>query len=279
MHARQMVDMAVWVTTHCQGLLVPRASIPLPAIERYWSSSKCRLDRWGWALKQVRQSAPSEINQDGKFRSLLVEILAAEVLTRVWSVVLCAHDRHRGAAEVEPIARSVFIGHLEARHRALSILLEHAGNDLRWAVEADRIRRHTERWTDLLIALVSELPGASDFAVENDRVVEFGLGCGQRSTATATLVAASIRTASRRLANEHSPNADLNSTVTASVLGCFPTTAFDGTGVPCSPGYWALLTESSDKILTIDHSKSRPITTAERLARRRVFWPGSSGSD
>ncbi len=279
MHARQMIDMAVWVATHCQGLLVPKSQIPLPAIERYWSSSKCRLDRWGWALKQVRQSPVSEINRDGTFRSLLVEILTAEVLTRTWSAVLCAHDRQRGTAEVEPIARSVFIGHIEARHRALSILLEHAGNDLRWAVEADRIRRRTERWTDLLIALMSELPGAIEFAVESERVVEFGLGCGQRSTATATVVGASIRAASRRLDHEQSPNADSNALVSASVLGCFPTAAFDGVGVPYSPAYWAVLSGARDERATADRPAPRPLETADRFATRRVFWPGSNQSD
>jgi len=274
-----MVDMAVWVATHHQGLLVSRTQIPVPAIQRYWSTSKCRLDRWGWALKDLRQSAPSEVNRAGKFGSLLVEILAAEVLTRVYSVVLCALDRFRETAEVEPIARSVYIGHLEARHRALSILLEHAGNDLPWAVEADRVRRATERWTDLLIALMSELPGASDFAVEHERVIDFGLGCGQRSTASATLVAAGIRAASRRLNDEQSPNADLNAKVSASVLGCFPTSAFDSVGIPHPQGYWAVFTESSDTILKVDQPKTHPITTAERFATRHVFWPGPNRLD
>ena len=279
MHARQLIDMAVWVASHRQGLLVPRTQIPLPAIERYWSSSKCRLDRWGWALKEMRQATLGPFDQAEEFRALLIEILASDVLTRVWSGLLCAHDRLRGTSEVEPIARSVFIGHLEARHRALTFLLEHSGSDLRWAVEADRVRRQTERWTDLLLALMSELPGCVEFAVDHERLVEFGLGCGQRSTTAESLVAAGVRAASRRLDQEESPNADLNSAVATSILGCFPSAAFDGVGVPRPHGYWSLLQGTSDHQLIIEKPSPRRLATADRMASGRVFWPGSNASE
>lgn len=278
MHARQLIDMAVWVATHRQGLLVPRTQIPLPAIERYWSSSKCRLDRWGWALKEMREAIPGPFDQAEEFRALLVEILASDVLTRVWSGLLCAHDQMRGTSEVEPIARSVYIGHLEARHRALTFLLDHSASDLRWAVEVDRVRRQTERWTDLLLALMSELPGCVEFAVDHERIVEFGLGCGQRSTTAESLVAAGVRTASRRLDQEVSPNADLNSAVAASVLGCFPSAAFDGVGVPRPHGYWSLLEGSSDKVLVTEKATKRRLATADRMEPGRVFWPGSDAT-
>lgn len=279
MHARQMIDLAVWVATHHQGLLIPRTQIPLPTIERYWSASKCRLDRWGRALKQLQQTTPSEINHVIEFRPLLIEILAADVLTRVWSAVLCAHDRHRGTSEVEPVARSVFIGQLEARHRALTYLLEHSGSDLGWAVQANRVRLQTERWTDLLIGLISEQPGSTDFAVDRNRIVEFGLGCGQRSSATAALVGAGVRATSRRLEKERSPNADLNATVASSILGCFPTAAFDSVGVPRPHGYWNIQKSSRDVQLIEEPVTLGRLATVDRLPSGRVFWPGSNRSE
>ncbi len=274
-----MIDLAVWVATHHQGLLIPRTQIPLPTIERYWSASKCRLDRWGRSLKQLQQSTASEINHVIEFRPLLIEILSADVLTRVWSAVLCAHDRHRGTSEVEPVARSVLIGQLEARHRALTYLLDHSGSDLGWAVQANRVRLQTDRWTDLLIGLISEQPGSTDFAVDRNRVIEFGLGCGQRSSATAALVGAGVRASSRHLAKEQSPNADLNATVASSILGCFPTAAFDSVGVPRPHGYWRLRESSQDLQLVEESAAPRRLATTDRLRPGRVFWPGSNRSE
>ena len=60
---------------------------------------------------------------------MLEEILSGEVLTRVWTAVLCLDDRQHGGTEFESLARSIMIGHMEARHRVLLLLVRGPGID------------------------------------------------------------------------------------------------------------------------------------------------------
>ena len=109
MHARELVELAALVSAHGPVLIRSGQPIPAGSIEEYWLASKVRLDRWAWSLKGFTEQADADARrrqaQWPAVRGVLEEILAAEVLTRVWTAVLCAHDRHRGADEVEPVAR------------------------------------------------------------------------------------------------------------------------------------------------------------------------------
>ena len=92
-------------------------------------ASKSRLDRWGRTLKQIttraaEQGPLSPGAQETQVRGVVEEVFTSEMLTRVWAAVSCAHDRKLAADLAEPIARGVLIGHLEARHRVLTLLLQ-----------------------------------------------------------------------------------------------------------------------------------------------------------
>ena len=84
-------------------------------------------------------------------RGELEEIITGEILTRLWSAVLTNHDRLHNTCEAEPIARSVLLGHLEARHRTLALLVSGLGIATEDAVAMNRLRHRAERWTDLRI--------------------------------------------------------------------------------------------------------------------------------
>ena len=58
---------------------------------------------------------------------MLDEIFASEMLARVWTAVLVARDRRWKTDETEAIARNVLDSHLEARRRALALLLSWDG--------------------------------------------------------------------------------------------------------------------------------------------------------
>ena len=95
-------------------------------VQQYWTESKCRLDRWFRSLAALRTRSRRRGSDGGRgqwphVRGVLEEILTSEMLTRVWATVLCAFDRQQGTLEAEPIARSIMIGHLEARHRVLDV--------------------------------------------------------------------------------------------------------------------------------------------------------------
>ena len=89
-------------------------------VQQYWTASKCRLDRWARNLKSfaadTSQLDASAVRAQWPFvRGVLEEILTGEVLTRVWTAVLCLYDRQHGGNEFESLARSIMIGHMEAR--------------------------------------------------------------------------------------------------------------------------------------------------------------------
>jgi len=201
MHAGELIELAGLVAAHSPVLIEGHRRIPAECIEQYWTSSKVRMDRWARTLKGDAVFGP-------RVRGTIEEIFAGEVLARVWTAVLSAYDRRRGADEAEPVARSVLIGHVEARHRALTWLLRAAEIDAKAAVELNRLRRRAERWTDLLIEEINT-PG----------------------TFAANHPSGRIENQLRTPFSAASPNPELNARIAASVIASFPAESFEGVGL------------------------------------------------
>jgi len=240
MHARELVDLAAVVAVHTPTLIRAARDIPEESVEAYWIASKCRLDRWGRTLKRLTNALAAD---DGRltpadrrlFRGILEEILASEVLTRVWTAAMCAFDRARNTDTMEPVARSVLIGHMEARHRVLTLLVSRTGLAAEEAIQLNALRSRTERWTDALVGHLASEYDVAQFAVEPDRAREFAEDLahqrGQPGGRYAwPLLLASLRAAFRESLSAESPNPDLNARIAASLLACFPAEVFDGTG-------------------------------------------------
>jgi hypothetical protein len=241
MHARELIDLAAVVAVHTPVLLRAARDIPEESVEAYWVASKCRLDRWCRSLKKLSTSnrsgtvAPNSAEHRA-FCGLLEEILAGEVLTRVWSAAMCVYDRARGADRMEPVARSVLIGHIEARHRVLTILVGRTGLAAEEAMRLDALRRRTERWTDVLIGYMAVGHDLHQFAPDPDRAAEFAADFAQQRQQEGgrfvwPMVLASIRTTFQEWIEPKSQNPDLNAGIAASILLCFPPEVFDGAGV------------------------------------------------
>jgi hypothetical protein len=240
MHVRGLVELAGILTFH--GPLLLSRSEPLSAdgIEQYWTTSKVRLDRWAWRLKKVSQQSDSRSKRQRAqwpaACSAMEEILTSEILTRVWTALVSAHDRLHDRDDAEPIARSVLIGHMEARHRVLTLMVRGPGIDVETTIRLNRLRRRAERWTDLLIGHLPRRYDVSEFAVDPQRAREFADDVQQRSRLaggrhTWPLISASLRAAFRSGLNPASPNADLNARIANSILACFPADMFDTTGL------------------------------------------------
>jgi len=240
MHARELVDLAALLSAH--GPVFIRSGLPIPerSIEDYWVASKSRLDRWGRSLKQItdqafQQGSLSTVAQATLVRGVVEEVLTGEVLTRVWAAVACAHDRKLGADVAEPIARGVLLGHLEARHRILTLLLQGSAVSSELAVKLNRLRRHTERWTDMFVGYLTGLEDVAEFAVDPERARDFAEDLRYQSKMPGgrhawPLIQASLRAAFDKGLTATSPNGDLNSRIAQSILACFQPELFDGTG-------------------------------------------------
>lgn len=242
MHARELVELAAIVSAHGPVLVRGTHQLSPSATEGYWTASKCRLDRWGRSLKHFTHDATAEPDPQWRrahwsfVQGVLEEILTGEVLTRVWTAVLCAYDRYHGSGDGEAIARSVLIGHLEARHRVLTLLVRGPGIDAESAVKLNHLRRRTERWTDLLVGYLTGLHDVSEFASDPARAKDFAEDLRYRSNLEGgrqawPLVLSSLRAAFGAGLCATSPNADLNAKIASSILSCFQPELFDSTGL------------------------------------------------
>lgn len=279
MHACDLIQLAALIAAHGRTFIEGTERVSTSALDDYWTASKCRLERWSRCLKNftttVHHSRAEAIGAWPTVRPIMEEILLSEVLTRVWSGVLTAHDQKRGLSESDPIARSVMMGHLEARHRTLTLLLHGPGVGTVAAVELNRLRTRVERWTDLLVGGVLVGDNLTHFAIDPERAREFADDLHERRQQPLAqhawqLTLASLKTAFRQQREHHSGNGDLNTRIASAIIACFPSDVFDATGVLKS--MWVVrLTNTTadaqgmiDELMRMDHE---PVATKARPRR------------
>jgi hypothetical protein len=282
MHVRELVEVAGLVALN--GPLIVRGAEHLSAshLEQYWATSKCRFENWHRAIKNYAPSRGKASRQDFdhcvELRSTLDEIFVGEMLTRVWSAVLVAHDRRWHTNVDEHLARSVLISHMEARHRALGLLLDTQGFNMREALVINRLRRRAERWTDVLIGGLLAEADVREFAVDVERANDFAADLDRRRAAPGgrqawRLTLVSLRGAFQKGLCPLAANPDANARITASILGCFPDELFDSTGLLQSPWMMRLSAVTSEAQGMIDDLLGPdPQTDSDwraELARRR----------
>jgi hypothetical protein len=284
MHARELIELAAIVSAHGPVLIESGRRIPAAGIEQYWMASKVRLDRWAWCLRTFADRA----SRDAQRRKAqwpavccaLEEIFTGEVLTRVWSAVLCAHDRRHGVDELEPVARSVRLGHMEARHRALTLMVRGSEIDAEAAMKLNRIRRRAECWTDVLIGHLVATHDVSEFAIDPKRAREFAhdlSNCSSRKGGRHTwpVLVASLRTAFQSGLSPDSTNHDLNGRIATAVISCFPQELFDSTGLLHSLWMLRLTNIAEDtqgmieELLAVEpHAAAKPAVSSDVPAER-----------
>jgi len=240
MHARDLAELAALVAVHAPVIVQGAGRVPHSSSEQYWAASKCRLDRWGRLLRQLT-AATGEIERPAtlawpRIRPVLEEILVAEMLTRLWTAVACAYDAARCDQDLEPVARSILGGQLEARQRLLSLLSDGRVIALPEAVQLNHLRRRVERWTDMLLAHVADAIDVAEFAFEPERARDFADDLDHDSAQserrfTCQLVLVSLQASFAQGLSERSPNADLNRHIGSAILGAFREEITDSTGL------------------------------------------------
>jgi hypothetical protein len=179
--------------------------------------------------------------------------------------VVTAHDQRRGTQDAEPIVRSIYASHGEARHRLLHILLAEspqAASVNSWPFIEDihgleQLRRRSERWTDLLIGYLLARDEVAQFAFDPARALDFAHGIVRHERAGAgreawSLTLESLRRAFRDLPCSTNPNTDLNERIAASILACFDPGTFESIGPFRSLWLSRLLSHTSDAAGMLD---------------------------
>lgn len=240
MHSRELAELAAIVAVHAPILIDGRGHIPPECSQQYWAASKCRLDRWGRLLRKLQAATgepelPATLSWP-RVRPILEEILATELLTRVWMAMSLASDAAYGWEELTPVARSVFTGHLDARAKLLALMADGRVIALPEGVQLNHLRRRCERWTDMLLAHFSRHMDIGPFAFEGDRARDFADDLEHESAHTnqqftSQLVLASLRASFAYGLADRSPNVDLNRRIGSAVLTAFREEIADSTGL------------------------------------------------
>lgn len=278
MHARELVEFAALLASNGPAIIGHAVRLSDTGLEQYWSASRCRHERWSRSLKTFSYDlqfakAKELAARWADFRNVLEEILTSEVLTRIWGAVCCGYERRRGLDEASPLVRNVIAGHLEARNRALNLMVYGRGLRVEEAVLLNRMRRRNERWNDMLLGYLQKSAEVGEFAFSTARVKEFAADA-QASIHPETawsLLLASLRIAYQRHMCPSSPNEDLNRRVAAGILACLPGELFESTGTIKS--LWLLRMQHAatdtqgmiDQLIALDNTPAVDSTWSARV--------------
>ncbi|HEX5104531.1 MAG TPA: hypothetical protein VFV87_12000 [Pirellulaceae bacterium] len=231
MHVRELVELAALVAVHGPILVRSGQRVPHSAIEQYWVASKCRIDRWLRLLRRLADAAgqfprPATLAWP-RIGPACEEILASELLTRIWTAAAVACDEHHADENLSPIARNVWLGHLDVRRRLLQLVADGRAFTPEQATKINHLRRRLERWNDMLLAHLSSLPGTAEFAFDPARAGDFAEDLDPATTFadrsfTCQLVQASLTASLGGILQGSSPNADLNRQIASAIFACLP---------------------------------------------------------
>lgn len=176
MQARDLIDFAAMLATHCDIILERQTSFNDQGLHQYWLASKCRFQNWFEILERNDSPESSSENENGSaiLRPYVEEVLLGEVLTRIWAAIGCAYDAqrpynaHRQHLAVAPIVRNVYAMHQQGRHRLLTLMAARTTLPLEDHATLDRLRRRCERWNDILLGHVMQHHDVSEFAFSPD---------------------------------------------------------------------------------------------------------------
>jgi hypothetical protein len=239
MHVRQLAQMAGWLAASDGGMQEPSRTGEGDCGMRYWSASKCRLQRWQTALKVFEKdfTEPDEMHDPWFAAEVVIqEILVSDLLTRVWTAMLVQSEGAPGHQERQSVGYSVFIGHLELRNRAMRLVLHNRASGQGAYDRINSLRLLLERWTDLLLSRIDNTEIAAQFGFDRHRVGDFAgdrhLEDSRRRRQMGTMLQASLAAALQDRLSACSANPDLNREIAAGILECCPMSLFETTGLP-----------------------------------------------
>ena len=244
MHVRELVELGALITARGNKFVQHATLLTQRHMEQYWLASRCRHDHWFQVMKAYEQATPLEQREHWPFvQTVFEEVLASELLSRTWAAVGCTFDQQHQTSDFEPFVRSVLIGHLDARNRVLQTLLSGQGIELENGIRLNRLRRQTERWTDMLLGYLAHDFEVDEFAFNPQVARDFAADLRDENRSPVgkhawELTLQALRAAYRDNLSGRSPHEELNQRIAASVLACFHSDLFDSLGTFHS--HWVL---------------------------------------
>lgn len=165
---RHVAKTAATVSIYSRSLVDEEPQARTPDLTAFWHASRELQRHW-----QAGLAAPSVSERPEAIEPLLPDIFVAELLIRTWlAVVVCTGGENETAGR-EAIARNILRRQIHIRNVSMALMAGHAEKADGRIARLDRLRRRTERWTDLLLAPFLDHPVAAEFAVDPERASEF----------------------------------------------------------------------------------------------------------
>jgi hypothetical protein len=168
---RRLAELSALVTLHRHHVIASESLRSDDSLHSYLQHARRRNTLWCKRLAAITLTEePAALSES--MAPFVAEVFVSEMLTRIWTAVLCIRDLRQGCVHASPVVRHVLVNVLELRLRLLQHLLNCAA-PLGTLWQADRLRRRVERWIDLLIGELACEEDVLEFAVDPERAVEF----------------------------------------------------------------------------------------------------------
>ncbi len=243
--------LAAVVATH------PPDVVMREGLSDYWTHSRRRIDRWHQVLGTGNDIFPSTSTTETQrawaaSRPILEEVIASDILTRVWSAVLAgsAGGPHSEAS----IGRSIFLAHQEIRGQIFAQMADAPAACNPEVCTLNLIRHSCERWTDLLLARLSRrFRAATTYCCSSRRLFENIHALGQPRDRTPTdagwaMLLAAFRANVAAAFCSQAASPDLNGKIAAAILGSVDPAQFDSVGLLRSA--WQVRLDATSKEAT-----------------------------
>ncbi|MFN0198608.1 MAG: hypothetical protein ACKVT0_17820 [Planctomycetaceae bacterium] len=270
MSLRMMIETATLISAHSADVIYDPDALADEALYRYWRNARECHGYWLSRLNPVagplaaipamlikgeipvsREPAvpaahANNSSPDRSLTSVIQDVFTSEILIRIWTAILTAHDHVQKGKQTEPIARNVLIGQLQIRRYALESMVSNLGDPgtnqtIEDVNQIDAFRRRCERWCDLLIGhLLYQFP-VEEFAFDIDRARDFGEQHLQERFKNSEHVIWELVRGGARLAfpdgGERTPKeSELTSRLVEGILSGFPRQSFQSWGGLYVPG-------------------------------------------
>lgn len=215
MHAGHFIEMATRISFQADRI-VHSTSAELVKSEEFWTISKEKLEYWNKTLQIFKEDLTVHAEQHDSWAaisSVIEEILCSEFFVRVASAAFVLKDQKFETNFNGPVARAVFLFHLEARMRALELIEIGLETEVPAARTLNELRKRLESWCDLLLGFFPDQV-ASEFAINAERNRSFNLDIHEESQQSRKnverLLLFSIKEYGRKLVKNPAANPTLN---------------------------------------------------------------------
>lgn len=194
---KSLAEVALLVSRVGRCVIADRHEPSPNSLREFWQQTRTLQQQWTVRLDTWSSQADPELSQ---LTELGTQLFITELLTRVWSTVLLGVDQQTGRDDLSRIARNAVNGLLQVRHGVMSRLLQQSDSSSAQVAEIERLRRRSDRWTDLLIGNLAGGRDLFEFAFDVERARDFAAESIEYDPATGPhpvdhLVAAGLRMA------------------------------------------------------------------------------------